>query len=339
MTQTLLLTGDMNFQGVTDPNIPFTKVADTLRAADVVFGNLECCFYDRADHDPGQREGFYAPPSTVGALANHDAVGCANNVTYGEDAIMASLAQLDQLGVAHTGAGANVDAARQPAIIEREGRRYGMLQRTSIYWPKNQEATISRPGVAILKAHTAYRPRMDELAPNRPGVAPEIITWADPDYLANYTAEISALVENTDFAVASHHWGPGPDILAYQTEIAHAAIDSGAGAVMGHGPHMPLGIEIYRDRPIFYGLVNFSFDIGHHGKHGEWIGLVAQLILDGDDIQEAAFRLVRHNADNQTYFCNPAEEPEELSIIQERSKGLGAAFNVVDDRVVIWRKS
>jgi hypothetical protein len=85
--------------------------------------------------------------------------------------------------------------------------------------------------------------------------------------------------------------------------------------------------------------VNFSFDIGHHGKHGEWIGLVAQLILDGDDIQEAAFRLVRHNADNQTYFCNPAEEPEELSIIQERSKGLGAAFNVVDDRVVIWRKS
>ena len=179
---------------------------------------------------------------------------------------------------------------------------------------------------------------MDELAPNRPGVAPEIITWADRDYLRDYTADIAALAENTDFTVASHHWGPGPDILAYQTEIAHAAINAGAGAVMGHGPHMPLGIEIYRNRPIFYGLVNFSFDIGHHGQHGEWIGLVVQLTLDGGAIEEAAFRLVRHDADNQTYFCNPANEADDLAVIQKRSAGLGATFDIVDERVVIWRK-
>jgi poly-gamma-glutamate synthesis protein (capsule biosynthesis protein) len=233
--QTLLLTGDMNFQGVTDPARPFARVTDALRAADVVFGNLECCFFERAGHDPGEREGFYAPPSAVGALAHHDAVGCANNVTYGEDAVMASLARLDEQGVAHTGAGENLAAARIPAIVERDGQRYGFLQRTSIYWPKNQEATKSRPGVAILKAHTAYRPRMDELAPNRPGVAPEIITWTDPDSLRDYKTEIIALAANTDFAVASHHWGPGAEILSYQREIAHAAIDSGAGAVMGTG--------------------------------------------------------------------------------------------------------
>lgn len=338
MTQTLLLTGDMNFQGVTAPDTIFAKVADALRGADVVFGNLECCFFERQGHDPGEREGFYAPPTATTALAHHDAVGCANNVTYGEDAIMASLSRLDQLGVLHTGAGANAEAARQPAIVENDGRRYGMLQRTSIYWPKNQEATKTRPGVAVMKAHTAYRPRMDELAPNRPGVAPEIITWADRDYLRDYTADIAALAADTDFAVASHHWGPGPDILAYQTEIAHAAIDAGAGAVMGHGPHMPLGIEIYKNRPIFYGLVNFSFDIGHHGQHGEWIGLVAQLTLNGGDIQEVAFRLVRHNADNQTYFCDPADEAENLTVIKERSAGLGAAFDIEGDRVVVWRK-
>ena len=43
-------------------------------------------------------------------------------------------------------------------------------------------------------------------------------------------------------------------ILAYQVEIAHTAIDAGADLVMGHGPHTPLGIEIYQDKPIFYGV-------------------------------------------------------------------------------------
>ena len=57
------------------------------------------------------------------------------------------------------------------------------------------------------------------------------------------------------------------------------------------------------------------------------------------DIQEAAFRLVRHNSDNQTYFCDPTEESDDLAVIQKRSQGLGAAFDIVNDRVVIWRKS
>lgn len=43
------------------------------------------------------------------------------------------------------------------------------------------------------------------------------------------------------------------------TEFAHQAIDVGADMVVGHGSHTVLGIEIYRDRPIFYGLGNFFF--------------------------------------------------------------------------------
>ena len=42
MTQTLILAGDMNFTGVTDPAVPFASIGTELRAADVVFGNLEC---------------------------------------------------------------------------------------------------------------------------------------------------------------------------------------------------------------------------------------------------------------------------------------------------------
>jgi hypothetical protein len=38
---------------------------------------------------------------------------------------------------------------------------------------------------------------------------------------------------------------------------AHAVIDAGADGVVGHGPHVLRGIEIYRGRPIVYSLGNF----------------------------------------------------------------------------------
>jgi poly-gamma-glutamate capsule biosynthesis protein CapA/YwtB (metallophosphatase superfamily) len=41
--------------------------------------------------------------------------------------------------------------------------------------------------------------------------------------------------------------------------FAHEAIAAGADLFVGHGPHVPLGIEIYRGKPIFYSLGNFIF--------------------------------------------------------------------------------
>ena len=40
-------------------------------------------------------------------------------------------------------------------------------------------------------------------------------------------------------------------------EFAHRCIDSGAHAVIGHGPHLLRPVEIYKKRPIFYSLGDF----------------------------------------------------------------------------------
>jgi poly-gamma-glutamate capsule biosynthesis protein CapA/YwtB (metallophosphatase superfamily) len=42
---------------------------------------------------------------------------------------------------------------------------------------------------------------------------------------------------NADVLVASCHWGPHKQVMAYMQEIAHAAIDAGANLVVGLGPH------------------------------------------------------------------------------------------------------
>lgn len=52
----------------------------------------------------------------------------------------------------------------------------------------------------------------------------------------------------------------------YIAEFAHACIDAGAHAVIGHGPHLLRPVEIYKGRPIFHSLGDFvihneSFEI------------------------------------------------------------------------------
>ena len=125
-------------------------------------------------------------PARRCASAGISAVGIANNVNYGEAAITSSIARLDELGIPHTGAGSNAAAARAPIIVERNGIRYGFLQRSSVYWPTNHEAGANSTGIAVIRAHTAYQVPMHktrrEIPPiNRPGIPPVIITWADPD--------------------------------------------------------------------------------------------------------------------------------------------------------------
>jgi poly-gamma-glutamate capsule biosynthesis protein CapA/YwtB (metallophosphatase superfamily) len=347
MMRTLMLTGDVNLMNVTDPQVPFARVKDTLRQADVLFGNLECCFYEPVARHSVDREGFYAPLVSAQALVigGFHAVGNANNVNYGEEAIRSSLECLDRIGIPYTGAGVNGEAARAAAIVTREGLRFGFVQRTSVYWATGHEATDHSPGVAVLTGHTAYEPmlhtRRAGIPPaNRPGLPPAIITWADAKSLAEFTADLRALRTRADIVVASHHWGLFEDVLDYQVEIAHAAIDAGADVVMGHGPHYACAVEMYQGKPIFYGLGSFSFHTGHGGRaHGDWVGMLARLTFDDRALVEVAFSLVRHNERNETYVCDPHLDKEAVEQIVRRCDKLGTALTISGSELIVWKDS
>ena len=47
----------------------------------------------------------------------------------------------------------------------------------------------------------------------------------------------------------------------FLVELAHACIDAGANAVVGHGPHLLRPIEVYKDSPIFYSLGDFILEL------------------------------------------------------------------------------
>jgi poly-gamma-glutamate capsule biosynthesis protein CapA/YwtB (metallophosphatase superfamily) len=342
LAKKLLLTGDVNLMNIGEPAESFRKILGELHAADVVVGNLECCLHLPQPRRSHAAEGFFADPAIGGEalrIARFHAVGIANNVNYGTANIMGSIARLDEVGVLHTGAGADLAAARAPAIVERNGLRVGLLQRSSVYWPTDHEAFDDAPGIAVLRGHTAYQVPTGRLHPgmppaNRPGVPPVIVTWADPACLAEFCQDIAALRRQVDVVVASCHWGLGRDPLQYMTEIARAAIDAGADVVIGHGPHHPLPVEVYKGRPIYYGLGNLCFKTGHLGrKHADWIGLLAEITFENGKCGGHNIRFVRHNEHYETVFRHPAEEPEALADLSARSRALGAALTVDGDRV------
>jgi poly-gamma-glutamate capsule biosynthesis protein CapA/YwtB (metallophosphatase superfamily) len=71
----------------------------------------------------------------------------------------------------------------------------------------------------------------------------------------------------SDFMIATIHAHQGDSVLQaflfegrppdFLVELAHDAIDNGADAFVGHGPHVLRGIEIYKGKPIFYDLAEF----------------------------------------------------------------------------------
>jgi len=338
LSQTLYLLGDVNFLGVTHADGLFDPVQAPLRRADLVFANLECCLY-APTAEVVERRGFYVPPTLGAALtaAGIHIVGTANNVTIGREAISASLAELDRLGIAHVGAGLNAASARAARVLERDGVRYGFLQRTAVFWPEHHEAGPGHPGVSVIRAHTAYRPVLEQQAARtRPGVSPEVITWADAESLAVWREDIAILRQQADVVVASLHWGYQREVLQYQREFAHAAVDAGADIVFGHGPHVVLPIERYQGKPIFYGGGNFSFQMAHEGEpHTDWVGMMVRVMIEDAHVGEITVSFTQRNRANQTVIRAIDALTEERDWLVACSAALGAPLHAHDGALVL----
>jgi hypothetical protein len=65
------------------------------------------------------------------------------------------------------------------------------------------------------------------------------------------------------------------DVYAF----AHAVIDAGADLVIGHGPHVPRAMEVYKNRLIAYSLGNFGTHGSFNVKGVNGLGLVLEAIL------------------------------------------------------------
>ncbi|MBN2695402.1 CapA family protein [bacterium] len=205
-----------------------------FKKVDVLFGNLEGPLADNAPlhkkcSNPKNCYAFKTPTTYIKNYieAGFHLLNLANNHSgdFGEEGRVETKATLEKAGIAYSGIIGDI------AIIEKKGKKIGMI-----------------------------------------GFAPN---WGT--YSINNIPEASKLVKElskkVDIVIVSFHGGAEGKNASNVVDgmenylgenrgdlkkFTHEVIDAGADIVIGHGPHVPRGTEIYKNRLILYSLGNFT---------------------------------------------------------------------------------
>jgi len=216
----------------------FTHVAPYLAGADFAVANLETRLAGEARGYSGY-PCFNSPASLAPALreAGVDLLGTANNhsLDKGYSGLAATLANLDQAGLLHTGTYRSSAAQAQPCIVNIQGLNLALLN-----------YTYGTNGISVPRDHQYC------------------VNVIDQEHMIAEAA--AAYQAGADYVIAFLHFGteyqrqPNES----QRQLAHALLDNGIDAVIGAHPHVVQPCEWYEPanggpaRPIAYSLGNFA---------------------------------------------------------------------------------
>lgn len=235
-----------------------TEVTPILSGADITFGNLEGPMLEggtssKCPPTSTRCFAFRVPPRYGKYLkdAGFDIMSLANNHAndFGPEGRASSMRILDQLGIAHTGRPGDI------AYLNVKGKRIAVI------------------------AFTTY---------------PHSYNYLD---LSNARQIVSSLVKKNDLVIVSFHGGAegaaaqhvpnGPETYLSENrgdvrQFARSMIDVGAALVLGHGPHVVRGMEVYKNHLIAYSLGNFA-TIGKFNLTGpQGLSLILEVNLAPD---------------------------------------------------------
>ena len=246
-------------------------------------------------------------------------MGLANNhsLDFGAQGMFSTIEKFDNAGLAHAGTGANLAEARAPGYLDCSRGRVALVGCASTFPDYTQAAdgngeVPGRPGLNPVRLKTSYRVTAAQLESLRgiaetiglraPAAKPtnelrflnhsfvagtptgtEVVADSDDSTaLARSVRRASRNSDLTVFGIHAHEADGAADVPSrFLQPLAHAMIDAGADAFVGHGPHVLRGIEIYRNKPIFYSLGNFIF----HGESARQVPaeIYRECQVGGDD--------------------------------------------------------
>lgn len=301
----IIIAGDCSLRGRTAklevaqlPSL-LEDVKPIIQSADAALVNLETAVIV-SDLKPIRKAGP-ALKTDVRVLelirkAGFSGVTLANNhfADYGAEGVKESLLLLDEYKLWHVGAGLNASAAAQIKYLQVGDRNIAVINACE------HEFTIASDEKTGCNA-------LDPL---------------------KICIQISNAKRDADYVIVIIHGGheyynlPSPRMQ----EMYRAFVNFGADAVVNHHQHCYSGYEIYKGKPIVYGVGNFFFD--WQGKNADWnegymvqlefgkeIGL--QLIPYMQNAEEIGVRLM--NREERKEFD---ERIEDLNTIISDSKQL-----------------
>jgi poly-gamma-glutamate capsule biosynthesis protein CapA/YwtB (metallophosphatase superfamily) len=263
---TIAAVGDV-ITGFDPPENQFLHVKEALRSADWRFAQVEHGYSERGayqEQSGGRQMRQHPRMAAAYKTVPFDVLSIASNTTgvWGPEAVEDTVETFRLLGIKTVGAGRNIAEARKSVILESKGIRVAFLAYVSVALPQTW-ATDSRAGSAPMRAHTFYEPYEFQ-----PGAPARVVTLPHASDLDCLTRDVRQAKRDADVVLVSLHWGVHhvSRPCDYQPMVAHAAIDAGASAILGHHPHQPQGIEIYKKGVIFYSIGNCSIHRGSRKK-------------------------------------------------------------------------
>ncbi len=215
---------------------PAEKIGNVLKEADLTHISNEIPFAEDCPPPNPKTDSlvFCSDPRYIELLraVGADLIELTGNhfQDYGSQATLDTLAMYRKEKWPYYGGGANLEDARKPMVIERNGNSFSFIGCNPV-GPQFAWATDDSPGAAPCD----YEYMHAEIGRLRSEVDVPIATW---QYWEFYQYEPTAQ-QRADF---------------------RGMVDAGAAIVSGSQAHHPQAIEFYKDGFIHYGLGNLFFD-------------------------------------------------------------------------------
>jgi hypothetical protein len=236
------------------------EVAPVLKLGDITFGNLEGPLVDGgvSAKCKGKRAGtcyaFRVPARYAKHLqeAGFSVMGLANNhaMDFGLEGRVSSRQALEQVGIAHTGEIGDI------AHLKVKGKKVDVIA-FATYPNANNFLDLEEALRTIREARAEADIVMVSFHGGAEGATHQHVADGDETFLGEDRGDLR--------------------------KFAHAAVDAGAQVVVGSGPHVVRGMEVYQGKLIAYSLGNFAtygpFNLSE--ENGLSVILEAHLGLDG----------------------------------------------------------
>lgn len=337
----IIFGGDVMFDKALEhfrrPEDGFESILTELEQSDLVVVNLEM---------PLSRRGYRVPKfanyrcdpemiNDVKHVLGANAVSMANNhmMDWGPTAMLDTVEACERVGIAHAGAGSDIDSAFAPAVLSMDGRRIEIMS-AACTLPIESDAAVGKPGIAPVCVKSSFEIDIN-LISEQPGMVPDVQSWVKEQSKENLCLRIREMKSRADMAVVIMHWGvpspwlsPAQGLLAaYQRPLAHAMIEAGADLIIGNHPHAINPVEIYHGKCICYSMGNFVYvDI--------WPFMSPQSILTRMSLDSGTVELVPIFLNEQgiPHRATDGEATSILTALQKMSSPLGTDISMQDDR-------
>jgi poly-gamma-glutamate synthesis protein (capsule biosynthesis protein) len=236
-----------------------------LREADIAYGNLEFSINER----PELQKPFYN--FRVGrefawevAATGFNLVSLANNhaLDFGTAGLEECMKALEQSGIAFAGAGRTLAQARAPARKKVQGQktRLALLSYMRYWTDRYRCADPAGPCLATINPAVILVAKEGGKVEAVEGpVEDDVKAMEDDVVLAKRHNDVVLVSLHVHDVSHSRAFGI-QDTTPKNEEITfRRAVDAGADLVLGSGPHVLRGIEIYKGKPIFYSLGDFIY--------------------------------------------------------------------------------